>query len=562
MKSSRIMKRRLRLAKKLAQDVNANTNIMNRKIDPVKTMENNKLLFLPFLAGLALMAYSWYMSYPLSINSVSDVIPNHVSILYWLSLPILLTSMFLMAISFKNKYWKWIMTVGFVIVLYSLFYFYYTMPTSDSAYFRGLTENFIRTNNLNASQYIHNYYQWPSFFLLASITTLVSGLKLTIYEFLVFTVIGFLLATALYVYASKAYNRSGFLAVATFFVVMFLFLNYQAVPFSLALTLLFILFMLETQERSAGTTLTMLILYTSTVITHAFVPFFFVIYLLIRSIISRSRQYFEFFILTLVIYMIVQITFAVFSFRGNIIMAFAAPSEYSSVVGATLVSSSVEIDAIPHLFSRGVTIAFAILCIAGFVILIFRRKLRKIDKAIFLTGAVYLGLGVALSVLGSRAIAIVFVPIALGVPYLFQSKFRKYLKYLVLVLLIFVVFVPIHSSIINSYPITFQTKEDLVTANFMIEKYDWSSKNIVIADNAATWYISPQIQGNTLIETDLAPRFGLSNIIMFDSILYSVDLAERLSVSNISVESTSQSIMDRFDVVYNSGFSYIAMKNK
>jgi hypothetical protein len=524
-------------------------------------MEKNRLLLLPFFLGLMLMFYSWYLSFPLSVDSVNGSIFDHVSILYWLSVPILLTSMFMMATSFKSKYSKWILSVGFVLVLYSLSYFYYTMSTSDASYFRGLTENFVRTNSLNASQFIHYYYQWPSFFLLADITTLVSGLKLASYEFLLFTIIGFLLATALYVYASKAYNRSGFLAVAAFFVVMFLFLNYQAVPFSLAFALLFILFMLETRERSAGTTLTMLILYTSMVITHAFVPLFFVIYLLIRSIISRSRQYFEFFILTLVIYLIAQITFAVFSFRGNIISVFTAPSEYSGVVGATLASTSVAIDAIPHLFSRTVTIAFAILCIAGFVFLIFRRKLRKIDKAIFLTGAVYSGLGVALSVLGTRAIALLFVPIALGAAYLFESKFRKYLKYLVVVLLIFVVFVPMHSSF-TSYPITFQTKENLATANFMIEKYDWNSKSIVIADSYTAWYISPQIQGNSEIDTDLAPRFGLSNIAMYDSIIYSVGLAESLQTSNISVEATSQQILDRFDVVYNSGFSYIAVKSK
>ena len=115
-------------------------------------MEKDKLLIIPFFVGLMLMVYSWYLSFPLSVNSVGDSIFNHISILYWFSVPLLLTSMFLMAISFKNKYWKWIMTVGFVIVLYSLSYFYYTMPTSDSAYFRGLTENFIRTNNLNTSQ--------------------------------------------------------------------------------------------------------------------------------------------------------------------------------------------------------------------------------------------------------------------------------------------------------------------------------------------------------------------------------------------------------------------------
>jgi hypothetical protein len=526
-------------------------------------MEKNKLLIIPFFVGLILMAYSWYLSFPLSLDSVGDSIFNHISILYWFSVPLLLTSMFLIAINFKNKYWKWLMTVGFVIVLYSLSYFYHAIPTVDSAYFRGLLENFIRTNNLNASQTIHNYYQWPSFFLLASITTMVSGIKLTIYEFLLFTIIGFLLATALYVYASKAYNSSGFFAVAVFFVVMFLFFNYQAAPFSLAFALLFILFMLETQERSAGITLTMLILYTTTVITHAYVPLFFVIYLLIRSIISRSRQYFEFLILTLVIYMIVQITIAVFSFRYNVIGVFTAPlpSEYSSVTGATLSSNSAAIDAIPHLFSRYVTIAFAILCIAGFVFLIFRRKLRKIDTAIFLTGAVYSGLGFALYLLGSRAIPLVFVPVSLGVAYLLESKFRQYLKYLVLVLLIFVVFVPIHSSL-NSYPITFQTKEDLVTANFMIEKYDWNSKSIVIADLDLRWYTISQIQGNTEIDTDFEPRFRLSNITMFDSIVYSVGLAERLNMSNISVEATSQQIMDRFDVVYNSGFSYIATKSR
>jgi hypothetical protein len=72
-------------------------------------MEKNKLLIVPFSAGLILMVYSWYSSFPLSVNSIDDSIFNHVSVLYWLSLPLLLTSMCMMAISFKNMYWKWIM---------------------------------------------------------------------------------------------------------------------------------------------------------------------------------------------------------------------------------------------------------------------------------------------------------------------------------------------------------------------------------------------------------------------------------------------------------------------
>ena len=524
-------------------------------------MKKNRLLIIPFFTGLVLLAYSWYLSFPLSVNSVGDSIFNHISILYWFSVPLLLTSMFLIAISFENKYLKWIMAAGFVVVLYSLSYFYYTISTGDAIFFRGLTQNFINTSNLNPTQVIHNYYQWPSFFLLANITTTVSGLRLTAYEFLLFTIIGFLLSTALYVYASKNYDgSSGFLAVAAFFVVSFIYLDYQAVPFSLAFALLFILFMLETRERSAGTTLAMLLLFTSTVITHAFVPLFFVIYLLIRSIISKSRQYFELFLLTLVIYVIAQITFAVFTFRGDLISVFTVPSEYSSVVEATLASTSASFDAIIHSLSRTATIAFAVVCIAGFVILVFRRKLRAIDTAILLTGILYSGLGVVLYVLGLRAIPVAFVIIALGASYLFQGKIRKYLKYFIVVLVVLVVFVPMQSSF-SGFPITFQTKETFATTNFMIEKYNWNSYSYVIADSGTRWFILPQIQGNTQIDTDLAPRFGLANITMYNSIIYSVGVAEALNASNISAESTSQQIISKFDIVYNSGYSYAAIKN-
>lgn len=127
-------------------------------------MEKNKLLILPFLAGLILIVYSWYSSFPLSVNSVDDSIFNHVSIFYWLSFPLLLTSMCMMAISFKNKYLKWIMTVGCVMTLYSLSYFYYMLSSSDAHYFRGVTEYFITTHSLDASQITHSYYHVALFF--------------------------------------------------------------------------------------------------------------------------------------------------------------------------------------------------------------------------------------------------------------------------------------------------------------------------------------------------------------------------------------------------------------
>jgi hypothetical protein len=223
-------------------------------------LEKNRLLLVPFFAGLLLMLYSWWISYPLYAGA-DDLIFNHVSVLYWVSLPLILTSMFLMAIITKNNLLKWILSVGFVLTIYSLFYFYLSMPTSDSQFFRGLNQYFFQTKNLDASQINHTYYQWPAFFILSYVVTSISGLSLEIYEFLIFTLVGILLSTCLYVYFFKKYTLGAFYSVVAFFAAMFLFLNYQAVPFSLAICFFFVLLMIDFQPKSAPIIITGAILY-------------------------------------------------------------------------------------------------------------------------------------------------------------------------------------------------------------------------------------------------------------------------------------------------------------
>ena len=277
-------------------------------------------------------------------------------------------------------------------------------------------------------------------------------------------------------------------------------MNYQAAPFTLALALLFLLFSLETQKRSIGVTISILIFYFSITITHSFVPLFFVIYLLIRSILSKSKQYFGFFVLSLIAYFVVQITLGQFSFGVDIIAALRAPSEYSSIVSSLYTPVSGQVDAIAQLFSRTTTIAFAILCLAGFFFLVIKRKLRDTDKAILLTGIIYSSVGIATFTLGNRPWPLIFIPVSLGISYLYESKFRPYLKYSVLILIILFVFVPIHHSY-NDFPITFQTKEELATANFMIEKYHPNSHSIAISDSGMKWYLSsiiPEISKSML----------------------------------------------------------------
>lgn len=522
-------------------------------------MEKNKLLLLPFFAGLALMVYSWYISYPLSVNSVNDFVFNHASLLYWFSLPLLLASMYMMAVTSKSHSLKCVISVAIIITLYSSSYFYHTLSTSDSQYFRGLTEYFIKTKNLDPSQPNHAYFQWSSFFLLADMATSVSGLKLTNFEFLLYTIIGFLLATALYVYASKAFKKGGFLAVAAFFVAMFYFSNYQSVPFSLAFGLLFLLFMLETRQKSFSVIMTMLVLYTGISFIHAFVPLFFVFYLLVRCILNRSKQYGRLFLLTLLIYLVMQVTQAPFSFVDNIRSMITLPTEYSAIVGDILAPVSIPVDEVAQMFSRAVTITTITMCLLGFIILLIKRKMRDLDKAIFLTGVVYSSFGILFSILGSRAVPIVFVPVSLGASYLFESRFRSYLKILFLVLLILLVFVPVHNSFYNSY-IFFQTKEAYQAEHFMINYYNWTDPSIVLAHAPIVEYLGANLEAKevnaTSLERDDSSLFP--RLREYDCILYTVGLGNSFLKYNYTLEGVLYA--EKLNVVYNNGFSDIIVK--
>ncbi|MGB9615024.1 MAG: hypothetical protein ACPL3B_05950, partial [Fervidobacterium sp.] len=252
-------------------------------------MNKSKLLFFPLIAGIGLIVYSWFSSYPLSVNSLNDFVFNHISNLYWMGLPLILASVFILAVTLRNYHLKWLMVVIIVVAIYSLSYFYYMLPGSDAHYFRGLTEYFIETRDLDPLKQSHFYFQWPSFFILCDIVTSVSGIPLTSFEFLLYGIIGFLLATSLFVYASKTFKKGVFLSVAAFFLSMFYYLNYQCVPFSLAFSILLLMFMLETKQKTLTITFTTLILFIGITYVHAFVPLFFVLFLFISFLFNKSR---------------------------------------------------------------------------------------------------------------------------------------------------------------------------------------------------------------------------------------------------------------------------------
>ncbi len=522
----------------------------------VGIMRKNILLVLPFAIGLFLMIYSWFLTYPLNVSSTNDVVFNHVSIYYWISLPFLLTSMFAAALTVKNNFLRWILSIGIVLTFYSLAYFYYTMPTPDSQSFRGMNEYFFQTKSLDASQLNHFYYQWPAYFILADVVTSVSGLSLASYEFLLYAIIAFLLATVLYLYGTKKFANGGIIVVATFFFSINGFLNYQSVPFSVALSLLFLLFLLGTREKSNTLVIAMIVLFSAILLTHLFVPVFLILYFLARSIFDKNggdkRLYRNLFLITLVGYFLVQFTLARFSFDQIVLDLTKPPIESLSYLTSYSLSSAFSnpIYNTSQLFTRSVTILFVGLCAAGFIFLFIKRNLNSLDKAILFAGAIYAGLGVVLNTLGWRAGAIAFVPISLGAAVLFQGKFRKLFTVIFLVSIVLVLFVPLHNSF--NTDIEFQTKESYLLDNFFIDHYSWTNPGFVVADFRTATYLTPKLTDYVYFQDWLTADQKA------DAVLYTTQMVGSGLGNYSSMESLSQG--QGLNILYNDGISQVLVK--
>jgi hypothetical protein len=196
-----------------------------------------------------------------------------------------------------------------------------------------------------------------------------------------------------------------------------------------------------------------------------------------------------------------------------------------------------------------------VICVAGFIIFLMKRRMGDLDKAILITGILYVGLGVVLSNLGQRAFPLIFIPLSLGVSYLFESRFRPFLKCLFLVLLMLFLFVPLHSSFYGTeaHDIQFQTNEAYKAENFLVSHYNWSSLSLILADFRVNTYLEAKTTGNTYF-TDDATKFNET-----DAIFYNIGLGLYFSDYNLTMEKILYD--EKLDVTYQDGLSSIAIRS-
>jgi hypothetical protein len=508
------------------------------------------LLAILFFAGLVLVVYSWYASFPISASPNANLVFLEIYPLYWPGLVLLLISIYLFAVNTKSNLVSWAFTIGLVLIFFSLSFFFNLLPGSDCTYFRGLNQYFIKTDNLDTSQLSHGYYQWPAFFLLTKYVTSISSVPLYIFEFFQYSLIGILLITTLFIYAYRYWHDKRPTLVIAFFISSYFFFNYQDVPFSLAIALLFIiLLILESKTKNLATFTTILLIFVCISLMHAFVPLFYIIYLLIRFIVKRSKWYSALLLLTSVIFFVTQITLASKAFLFNIALIFNR-SDYSAVINHALNPISNPMDVIVQFFTRSTSVILLATCFVAFAVMLYNRKLRDVDKAIFLTGLIYTVLGFALYTLGTRAIPIALIPVCLGACYFFDHKTKRLRKILFVILLAFSVSLPMHLTLSNP-PMLFQTNSDVLGANFVIENYNWSQYNRVLLDNGLMWYIYPQISGNSELVNVYSMEYKNEDLMGYNCIVFSTNLKNELLTANVSIENMSYSLMDYHNIIYN-----------
>jgi hypothetical protein len=284
------------------------------------------------------------------------------------------------------------------------------------------------------------------------------------------------------------------------------------------------------------------------------VPVFFIIFLLINWIFYRKKQYLQFFFFAVSAYFLYQFTSGSFSFANNILRVLNQESELSLAV--RIIPSFSPLDAIAQRFTAPMIITCAVVCGIGFLPLFIKRKLRFQDNAILLTGIFYLGAGVFLYTLGSRAIAIAFIPISLGACALYESKYRKYVTGIFLVLLLLFTFVPMRLTFFKE-GLFFQMRESYQAANFIVDNYNWTEHSLVLADYRTTDYLANRIVGNADFSTYPDPLQLQSVNLMFYTIGLGINMDEWY---NYSVRETLED--NTLNVFYDNGHSLVIVRTK
>jgi len=343
----------------------------------------------------------------------------------------------------------------------SLAYFYYYVPGPDP-FFLNLASAYLTGGFMNPQA--ATVYAWPGFFLLINMLSEVTTLPLNVVVSLFYFSTGFIFVSMVFFIATK-HGLNGFWAVVAFSILGFFFLNYQFAPQTLGLAFVMMLLYIDYAWGKSQAGIAMeLMLVVATALSHPFMLMYYVAYLFIRTF--RTRRYLIRWTFATTVALVVNLFLAYPTVSENILRIFSSIqnllglSEYQNrIFFAVAYASPFET------FSRLAVLSVVVVSGLGLAGLFRSRRTLPQDTALVIMCILMLGVGAAVTFLGTRAIQLAVVVAAIGSGHFPKLLHRHKLAVgLLLFLSISSMFNVMH---LNYRPLLYQPQEDAQAARFL-----------------------------------------------------------------------------------------------
>ena len=351
--------------------------------------------------------------------------------------------------------------VGFFLLTRSLALFFFSIPGPDQ-FFSNLLPLYFKSGFIDPE--LAGHYAMPGFFLLIRIFSKVTGLPVKSISAIYVPGLGSLIAISIF-FAVRAKHIDAFWAVVSCSILAFVAIDYQFVPHLLGVGLITMLLWREVavKDLTIGEMALRIVLLTGLAVTHAYLGFFYVGYLVVRSLYERScipRAVLAFLI---AMGADVFVSAAGFFSSNVLLVLYSIPAllglgEYNLSLAATLVASS------PFQpLSRLSILGAALVSATGVLVMIKRRILTGREHALIISGILFFAVGVAVPLIGLSSLQVDLIPAALGagyVPLIIRNRRMRAL------MLIFLALSSIFPVMHFYYDPQIQTQDDVTAAIF------------------------------------------------------------------------------------------------
>ena len=516
------------------------------------------LKYVLFLVGIAFVSLAWSESYPVSIPRTGTYVFDKISPWLWLGLSLIFVSLYEIS-RVSNRKIGFLCAITFTLFVYVHYLLFPLLPGSDSHYFRALTKLFSSVG-INPTE--QDYFQWPSFFILNKTLVEVLALDVNAVSLVTFLLTGFLLSSTLFVFLSSEDRKLGFIGVAFYFMGLFYFLNYQFAPQSLALGL-FLVSASFMSKNAFGFRLASFLIFGSLVLMHAFIPVLFLLCYLILTFRDPRRVtslilFCAIYLATLTYFSVQHFQYLLLGALAELRYAFTLHGEYAVIIQGTFVPPVTFLDAVAQTFSRAITISIWAILIIGCLMRALNKDIKITSLSLLIAGSIYFAIGTFLSVLGARALQIVFVPFVSGYKPLLRRAPRIMHVCLLLIFMLFP-FVIMH----QIYDTTFaQTTSGQRESEILIGNLRAPGTHILSSDHDG-FYIFGNLPMASRIQVD-NPRIVSRESLWsqrYDYVIYGPPLEKEevygLGLTGIEIAQFRDHLLARYDRIFDDGYNSI-----